>query len=658
MQWLARAGGALSIALAVAALAFWVHLFELPAENTWDAALFLSTAKLMRHGLLLYRDLWDPKPPGVFWYMRGVFAVLPVAVWSVRLTDYILYVLAGLAFFRLCRLEARVPLALLGTGLWLVYAHHPDFDNQGFYTEEYAVICGIGAVLAAARYWRRGGARWVIGSGVAAAGAMLCKHPGAACALPALVLLSGRRPTRALPLFALAMAVPLAAVVAAFWWRGALEPLLDAQMRFLIGPDGFGAPGPADLAGRTREFAVRTWEQLAPHPALLWPAVGGAAIGALRPTRPRVAALVWLVADLLGIAAQRYYYPHYFIAAFASAVLVAVFGAAWILEWRPSDGRALVALRSAGVAALVLAALVVLERMDAARRPMLRRGWALLEAGPAAWPRDPGTRLDAELGTYLRERTAADDRVFIFDTGSVAAVYWVADRVPASRYLLSIAPTGSVPRRIEQLAELAAHRPAYVVVTGNPVERHFSPYLREHYGLMFVRDVGSRAEIWALLQRAPFTAGTLQDLVADPARGGLAIGGTGASRPPHGLWASPVLERIGGGDALALAWRPRAAGDGGAPPGVGTGIRLRYRTGPTPDLAARPWGAVPDEKEPQIVRAQRFVQVECELVRDDAGADPVLHFVRIGPVQFQLDGGDVAHPMRTAGASRAAEARA
>ena len=225
--------GAANVA-AIAAVAFWVHLYEFNGEVQYDAALFLTIGKLLQRGLLLYRDLWDTKPPGIYVYQSAVFAVLPVAVWSLRLTDYLLYVAAGVLFFRLCAIEARWPLAFFATAVWLYWAHHPAFNMAGFYTEEYSAMGAIAAVAAAARYWRGGGLAWVAVSGAAAAAAVLFKHPGAACGIPVVVLISGRRPARALALFAVCGALPLLAVIGYFWWHGALDAFLDCQFFSLL----------------------------------------------------------------------------------------------------------------------------------------------------------------------------------------------------------------------------------------------------------------------------------------------------------------------------------------------------------------------------------------------------------------------------------------
>jgi hypothetical protein len=197
---------------------------------------------------------------------------------------------------------------------------------------------------------------------------------------------------------------------------------------------------------------------------------------------------------------------------------------------------------------------------------VLQKAWAALRGGPASWPHHPGGALEAEVGRYLSERTDPDERLFIYETGTGLAVFWTADRLPASRYIFSIVPQASLARQAEQLAELERTRPAYVAITGNWAYRHFTPFLMAHYTLTAVRWGEYRIELWARTATAPFAAGTLAGLVADPQRAGLVLDQARApadaplvesASPQRGTWTSPVIEAIGGGGELVLDWSPR-----------------------------------------------------------------------------------------------------
>ena len=68
--------------------------------------------------------------------------------------------------------------------------------------------------------------------------------------------------------------------------------------------------------------------------------------------------------------------------------------------------------------------------------------------------------------------------------------------------------------------------------------------------------------------------------------------------------------------------------------------------GTDPGSGAAPWVAVEDEEGPRVVRAQRYVQIQCDVWSRYPGRSPVLRALQIGRLRFQLDGRQ--RPLRTA----------
>jgi 4-amino-4-deoxy-L-arabinose transferase-like glycosyltransferase len=58
-----------------------------------DQSTYLLIGQSLAEGKLLYRDLWDNKPPGIFWLYAGISKLFGAAVWGVALVD-ILWLLA------------------------------------------------------------------------------------------------------------------------------------------------------------------------------------------------------------------------------------------------------------------------------------------------------------------------------------------------------------------------------------------------------------------------------------------------------------------------------------------------------------------------------------------------------------------------------------
>jgi hypothetical protein len=74
----------------------------------------------------------------------------------------------------------------------------------------------------------------------------------------------------------------------------------------------------------------------------------------------------------------------------------------------------------------------------------------------------------------------------------------------------------------------------------------------------------------------------------------------------------------------------------------GMGIRVRYRTGLTPDLETAPWRDVDDDATQLKIPGVRFVQMQYELWSNYAEAAPVLHHAHIGRVRFTADAAALA----------------
>jgi hypothetical protein len=58
------------IGAAVLAAIALLGLINLPQPFAWDQAMFTLGARMMQHGAVLYRDYWDPKQPGLFWFFQ------------------------------------------------------------------------------------------------------------------------------------------------------------------------------------------------------------------------------------------------------------------------------------------------------------------------------------------------------------------------------------------------------------------------------------------------------------------------------------------------------------------------------------------------------------------------------------------------------------
>lgn len=565
-----RTGGQLLIAATLAAFALWVHLREFSMPLRWDSQVFVVIGKYFQRGLLPYRDLWDIKPPGIFFYLAGVFSVLPAALWSVRVADFLLYLGAAAAYYRLCRKEAWPPLALMGTGAWLYFGHHPTWNVGGVYTEEYVAIFAVCAV-AAAEAWAAAG-RWtfVVCSGMAAGTAFLFKQPGAVVVGPAVILVLSRRRASAVLLFIASWLLPVAAVVAFFWYRGGLNALLDnysmsAGFYSRSLPTWNMVSGWVALFARELQRFLQNFRQL--PPLLVGSVVVGLPVCVLRPNRLRVAAAVWVLLDAAAVAAQANYFPHYFIQLFPSTLLVGVIGAAWLLQARPSERWHFSAARFAVAAAVLASAWPMLRSTYAQYQPTVRRAWEVLWSGPRAWPHNPAGPFEEEIGTYIRKHTQPDDRMHLEGWGArTVAVYWSADRLPAIPEFYAIQLFGHYRDRG---AAIRATQPTYIEIADYGPLHFLSPWLAAHYSLETIKRADYRAELWVRNHAREFRDGTAEGLSPHGGDGlvlkqeSVSESALSAVEPTHlttarrGRWTSPVVGVRSDDGTVVLDWHPR-----------------------------------------------------------------------------------------------------
>lgn len=563
-----RLAAATTLIILLTAVAAWVHLYEFNTPVHYDSYVYLLMGKFWAEGLLPYRDAAEIKPPGVFLYFATVFRLVSKNIWSVRFSDFLVYLGGAAGLYRLCRRQSRAPVACGAVAAWLFLAHHPLFNLGGFYTEEYASIATICAVAAAAAYSNGGPALLAFMAGVAAALAALCKQPGTVAFGPVAILCVVWRPPGARRLTAAALAgfgaaVPVAVACGYFWWHDALTDLLDYS---LWKPMAYGQlHGASWLWRRLPALAVESEKILRYFPwvgiALLIGAIGILA----RPRRAGLLALLWLLLELVAVAAQRNFYLHYFIPVLAPVCLVAALGAGQILALR--GRRGIVRYATIAAAALLIAFFFpTLKATYLRRQPLVETQWRRLLGGPALWQRHPGTGAEANIGAYIRARTRPEDRIHMaLWHANFLGAYWTADRHPAVRNFFQAA--FPLPRS-QPLEDLQHNPPAYVVTIGSGENiGPLTAWLTADYTLETVKYFDHAVGIWARNRSEAFASGAMEHLVADgPARGlTLPVSGptADAGMPTRtavrrGRWTSPVLEVLGDDGAVSVDWHGQA----------------------------------------------------------------------------------------------------
>jgi dolichyl-phosphate-mannose-protein mannosyltransferase len=481
---------ALSIALlAAAAGALLLRVVSIAQPLGIDQSLWASAAKGLSRHQLLYRDVWEQRPPGIYATYVAAFRIFgwtPAAIAWIDIlasvaTTVLLYAIGRRLASRTTGALAAALYAVLTMPAWL-YRHGGFLERS--VCETFIVVCVALAAWCAVLLRQRRSLAPAIGVGLFAGAAVVFK-PNAGVYLPALLLwmacyrrelAAGASGTIVRPLVVALVASAIAPAITLLWlWRLGLLP--EARIAVVDFNRYYVAMG-FTIGGYALDFSKAVWLRMKTDP--LWLA-GGVASGvalwevARRRRLPALAGLAVLwggAAALVIIVNGARLYNTYFIQAFAPLAVLT----AWLL----TDGsRGSGARRLVGMATAALMVLVLLQRHYPARvidwaradfdvlRGRLDRTAYLERFGGYENDRGYSARANEELAAYVRAHTGFDDRVFLFGING-AGVYFLSDRLTAHRFLrvnFFVPPGFPDPRfRLESVVEeLSARRPRYLI---------------------------------------------------------------------------------------------------------------------------------------------------------------------------------------------------
>ncbi len=155
-------------------------------DNVADSLLFGYYGWCVAQGAVPYLDIWDNKPPGIWWVNALGFALWgdgPLAETALCSIAVAAAVLAFVAAARSAFGGAITPFALVGGAVVLTAGHFECGSNR---TETFVLTCETVAMAAYLRWLRTPRCRWLVVAGLFAGAAPLFKQSGlaigAACA--------------------------------------------------------------------------------------------------------------------------------------------------------------------------------------------------------------------------------------------------------------------------------------------------------------------------------------------------------------------------------------------------------------------------------------------------------------------------------------------
>lgn len=203
-----------------------------------DAGIFSSVANHMLAGKTLYRDVWDHKPPMIYWINLLPLYFGDGSIVTIRWYERMYCLIASLSFFfTLLMLYQQPILAFLSVLFWNWYFYFPGVFQGGNLTEEYgcyALMTGIFFITAACRFESILANWFVFLSGVCFAAAVCTKEPFLLSIVPWCVYGSltmwnkgYRAAIRPVCYFSVGFCLPVGLFIAYFLWNRCLIDWID-----------------------------------------------------------------------------------------------------------------------------------------------------------------------------------------------------------------------------------------------------------------------------------------------------------------------------------------------------------------------------------------------------------------------------------------------
>jgi hypothetical protein len=482
------------LAAAVAGLA--IRVFSIVEPLGIDQSLWASAVRGMSRHQLLYRDVWEQRPPGIYFTYIAGFSIFGWTPAAVAWLDILASTATALLLFLTVRRLSDTAIGALAAALYATLTipgwlyRHDGFLERSV-CETFIVVCVALSAWCAVECRERWSLVRAAGIGLFAGAAVVFK-PNAGLYFPALLAwlwlyrrespsTSGSTIVRTLVVAVLASAIAPILTVLWLWHLGLLG---DARVAVLEFNRFYVAQG-FTLKAYAVDFSKAIWLRMKTDP--LWAASGiGSFVVAWELARKRMLPALPGLAVLWGAAAAivimvngARLFNTYFIQAFAPLAVLA----AWVIGDR---ARASLSARVVGVATAAVMATLMIQRNYPARvlewaaadlaliRGRVDRTAYLATAGAAGdgfggYGNDRGYSAQAneELAAYIRAHTSSDDRIFLFGING-AGIYFLSDRRTAHRFLrVNFFVPSEFPNPDFTLdavvKDLAARRPKYLI---------------------------------------------------------------------------------------------------------------------------------------------------------------------------------------------------
>lgn len=454
-----------------------------------DQSIYALVGEGLLHGKMPYRDLWDFKPPGIFFVYalaQGLFGRSMVAV---RVLEVCGLLGSVFGFMRLAETFFDRPRAgLIGGAVAALIHAELEFWHTG-QPEVFGGYLTLAALVLSTLppHQRRRGWVWV-GTGVLFGLAFLFKPPLGGGAFVCGAYLAKREQQRtksaarglvAIAVVGLSAALPIVICGIWFWLRGAWPALHWTLGEFTPGYTALGwhDRAAAGMLYYALEEAFFKFSALA--------AAGVVAMATITPLHGREREGTFLVLGIIamqiaGVAMQGKFFPYHYAATLQLIGFLAGLGLYKL--WRRCVSGGIGGVLSWMSFVVIAISMRTASRdlpQDFSERALMRLSFAFRltpyttrEAidRQLSWVADFNLSADRDVAFEVRERTRSSDS--IFGWGFEPAIYWFSQRAPASRFIYDVAQRSEWQKdyaRRELMHDLTQHRPALIIVQHNDV---------------------------------------------------------------------------------------------------------------------------------------------------------------------------------------------
>jgi hypothetical protein len=465
---------------------FAVFIFALPCVSNpigRDQATYAVIGRGLLHGQALYKDLWDNKPPGIFFIFAAVVRVFGSVMWSVGVVDILWLLAISVLIFDFARRHLDVAPAVVAVIVNAAWHTAAGYWNAA-QPETFLTLFVLAAYLLIARTGGDSKSR-LLCSGVLFASAFWVKY-NAVAFLPLLLLVpfidfepldAARRKLR--------LRIPFRRWVAAIGWFAAGGALVSAiiltyfalahswgeflQEQFVI------LPRYSHLAlTRTPHYFAWAGERIARWLGMWTVAAFFAAVILAWKRRLLGAAAPTLVAAALALEIR--YQPYYFETCYPFFALI--WGYLFVEAFR---GFKILAqtCRSRNWNAARILVWIAFADLIALCLPVSAVTLAVRYKALAAWTRDRGRfyenyiwpgaaehfRDALHVVDFLRRHPAPPDGIYVW--GNEPLIYFLSGHRPPTRFVWNlelIAPWSLPEWRQELVASLHKSRPMYIII--------------------------------------------------------------------------------------------------------------------------------------------------------------------------------------------------